>query len=592
VSRKGIQPDPGKVEAILHFPTPKNVTGVRSFLGLTGYYRKYIKGYSNLAGPLFELTRKDVVFAWSVNCEQAYQALKAVLVGAPILTRPDFRRTFWLDVDWSPKGVGAILSQKEGKFERVVAYASKSLTDTQRRFHSMEGECYALIWGIMHFRQYLHMKHFILRTNHKPLEWLAIVSDTHGRRGRWVGMLQDFSFKIVHRPGLRHMNADALSRNPVGLAEEDEDFGEEIRDIAGAHPDAPKEETKLLSITAGKDIDWMGIRRKDRRHVQHNASCFGINHQTDDHSHQLFMLGVESEEEDSEESVPDEEVAPAPDAPVQENEEQVTLKRRRPQYYDRRQQLELVLAAQELSEFGDPDVSPTELDEEEGYGAKHNCADIWQDVECLRLIREGTLSDALDYHECRRIRKTVGNYCWKEQKLFFKTLLVPKLEERLSLVKQMHEDLGHFGEQRTLTEVRRRYFWHSRTTDVKAMVRGCEQCQLVRSSGSIRSGDEQLKSIPVYDLFHRVALDIAGPLPETRSGNKYILVAIDHYSKWCEAKAVVDHGAKTATRNLEDDLICRYGVPRFVLIDNGGEWGAEFETMCSDYAIHHQRTAP
>jgi hypothetical protein len=115
------------------------------------------------------------------------------------------------------------------------------------------------------------------------------------------------------------------------------------------------------------------------------------------------MLGVESEEEDSKESVPDEEVAPAPDAPVQENEEQVVLKRRRPQYYDRRQQLELVLAAQELSEFGDPDLSPIELDEEEGYGAEHNCADIWQDTECLRLIKEGTLSDAVDYHECRRI---------------------------------------------------------------------------------------------------------------------------------------------------------------------------------------------
>jgi hypothetical protein len=200
-------------------------------------------------------------------------------------------------VDWSPKGVGAILSQKEGKFERVVAYASKSLTDTQRRFHPMEGKCYALIWGIMHFRQYLHMKHFILQTDHKPLEWLATVSDTHGRRGRWVGMLQDFCFKIVHRPGLRHMNVDALSRNLVRLAEEDEDFGEEIRDITGAHPYAPEEETELLCVMAGKDTDWMGIRRKDRKHVQHNACCFGINHQTDDHSYQLFMLGVESEEE-------------------------------------------------------------------------------------------------------------------------------------------------------------------------------------------------------------------------------------------------------------------------------------------------------
>jgi hypothetical protein len=446
VSIEGIQLDPGKVEAVLRFLTPKNVTGVRSFLGLTSYYRKYIKGYSNLAGPLFELTRKDVVFAWNVNCEQAYQALKAALVDAPVLTRPDFRRTFWLDVDWSPKGVGAILSQREGKFERVVAYASKSLIDTQRRFHPMEGECYALIWGIMHFRQYLHMKHFILRTNHKPLEWLATVSDAHGRRGRWVGMLQDFCFRIVHRPGLKHMNANALSRNPVGLAVEDEDFGEEIRDIIGAHPDAPEEGAELLCAMAGKDTEWMGIRRKDIRYVQHNACCFGINHQTNGHNHQLFMLGVESEEECSEESVSDEEVAPTHDAPVQGNEGQVMLKRRRPRYYDRRQQLELVLAAQELSEFGDPELSPTELDEEERRGVKHYCADIWQDMECLRLIREGILSDVVDLDECKRIRKRASNYCWKEHKLFFKTLLVPKPEERLSLVKQMHEDLRHFGE--------------------------------------------------------------------------------------------------------------------------------------------------
>jgi len=114
----------------------------------------------------------------------------------------------------------------------------------------------------------------------------------------------------------------------------------------------------------------------------------------------------------------------------------------------------------------------------------------------------------------------------------------------------------------------------------------------VKSEGSIRSGDERLKSIPICDLFHRVALDTARPLPETKASNKYILVAIDRYSKWCEAKAIADHGAKTAARFLEDDLIYRYGVLGFVLTDNGGEWGAEFEVMCKDYVIQHQRTAP
>jgi hypothetical protein len=151
VSKEGTKPDPGKIDAVLRFPEPKIVTNVRSFLGLTGYYRKYIRGYSRLASPLFELTKKDIAFVWNQDCQWAFDVLKGALVEAPILVRPNFEKPFCLDVDWSMKGVGAVLSQREGRFEKVVAYAGKSLTVAQRRFHPMEGECYALIWGIMHF---------------------------------------------------------------------------------------------------------------------------------------------------------------------------------------------------------------------------------------------------------------------------------------------------------------------------------------------------------------------------------------------------------------------------------------------------------
>jgi len=202
------------------------------------------------------------------------------------------------------------------------------------------------------------------------------------------------------------------------------------------------------------------------------------------------------------------------------------------------------------------------------------------------------LPNTIDYVEARRARKRVMNYHWQDQSLYFKWLLVPRPEDRMGLVVQMHKDLRHSGEERTLAEICRRYFWHNRTEDVKTVVKVCQRCQMVRRMGSIRSKDEELKSILVYDLFHRVAMDTAGPLPETKSGNKYILVAINHYCKWCETKAVVDHGAKTAARFLQDDIICRYGVPKFVLTDNGREWAAEFDVMCKDYGIHHQHTAP
>jgi hypothetical protein len=176
------------------------------------------------------LTKKDKSFLWTLAYQKTFDALKLSLIEAPILVRLDFERPFILDVDWLIKGVGSILSQKQNKHECVIAYANKGLTPSQRNFHPMEGECYALIWGIMHFQQYLHQATFVVRTNHKPLEWLITIFDPFGKRGRWISMFQDFNFKIVHKIGVRHANADALSCNPIDSHDEDENFGMEVHD--------------------------------------------------------------------------------------------------------------------------------------------------------------------------------------------------------------------------------------------------------------------------------------------------------------------------------------------------------------------------
>jgi len=517
-------------------------------------------------------------------------------VATLVLIQPNFKKPFCLDVDWSSKGVDAILSQKEGRMERVVAYANKGLTSAKRKFHPMEGECYALIWGIMHFKQYLHRTHFILRTDHKPLEWLVTVSDAYGRRGHWIAMLQDFSFKIVHRPGMRHTNVDALSRNPVGDATDDDDFSGKIQDIGTRQGGSIEATGGIFSVRHNKESKWLGLRRHSRGLTEHHGCCFGINHRRWSEGHQLFMLDVLTETSQDKEDDSLEEGAEATVAEEAQNSgssrSKQVLKEGKTRYYDRRQQLELVLAAQELLEDDGHKESDARFGDEQTCAKDTRKTDIWEDEVCLGLLKKGVVPDIVDLQESKRARKRAAHYCWKNEKLYFKGLYVPKPEDRMKLVSQMHEDLGHFGEQRTLAEICRRYFWNNRTKCVKAIVKMCQQCQLVKSEGSIRSGDERLKSIPVCDLFYRVALDTAGPLPETKAGNKYIMVAIDHYSKWCEAKAVADHGAKTTARFLEDDLICRYGVLSFMLIDNGGEWGAEFEVMCKDYAIQHQHTAP
>jgi hypothetical protein len=126
VSYEGTKADLGKIDAVIHFPVPKIVTDVRSFLGLTGYYRNYVQGYSRLVVSLFELTRKAVAFVWDLGRQSVFDALKEALIAAPILIRPDFKKPFCLDVDWSPKGVSAILSQREGKMERVGRMPAKA----------------------------------------------------------------------------------------------------------------------------------------------------------------------------------------------------------------------------------------------------------------------------------------------------------------------------------------------------------------------------------------------------------------------------------------------------------------------------------
>ncbi len=114
----------------------------------------------------------------------------------------------------------------------------------------------------------------------------------------------------------------------------------------------------------------------------------------------------------------------------------------------------------------------------------------------------------------------------------------------------------------------------------------------MKHTNFVRSKPEKLKNIPIWDQFYRVALDTVEPLPETYNGNKYILMAIDHYLKWCEVKVVINHDAKIDARFLEDEIICRFGVPKYIFIDNGSKWVAEFDQLCKNYRIVHQQTTP
>ena len=215
VSQDGVSPDPEKVVAIKRIPKPSCVKEVRSFLGLAGYYRRFIKDFATLAAPLTKLTTKEVSkqpFTWTNECDMSFIQLRSQLCTAPILAYPKFDRLFTLYTDASDVGLGAVLSQNDDNgVERVVAYASRALSDRERNYATTEKEALAIQYGTQHFRLYLLGRHFKIVTDHSALKWLSTI-EPKGRIGRWIMDLQEFQFSVEHRAGKIHQNADALSR--------------------------------------------------------------------------------------------------------------------------------------------------------------------------------------------------------------------------------------------------------------------------------------------------------------------------------------------------------------------------------------------
>jgi len=167
-SAQGMSADPSKIQDITDWPVPTNATEVRQFLDLASYYRQYILNFSNIAAPLHFLTQKDVPFSWDSKCGKAFQALKSHLVQSPVLAYPCFDSTadeFVLQTDASAVGLGAILEQNG----HVIAYASRSLTASERNYSVIQRECLAIVFGLKQFRHYLLGKPFRLYTDHAPL---------------------------------------------------------------------------------------------------------------------------------------------------------------------------------------------------------------------------------------------------------------------------------------------------------------------------------------------------------------------------------------------------------------------------------------
>ena len=224
VSGKGISTNPKKIEAVTKWPTPKTVYDVRSFLGFVGYYRRFIKNFSKITKPIREVitglenqskrAAKKTYIEWTDAAESAFEALKTMCVSTPILAYPNYQLPFILHTDSSTDGLGAVLYQKQDGKQRVIAYASRSVSKAESNYPAHKLEFLALKWAVCEkFHEYLYgSKPFEVYTDNNPLTYVLTSAKLDACGQRWVAKLANYNFSIKYRCGVSNTEADALSR--------------------------------------------------------------------------------------------------------------------------------------------------------------------------------------------------------------------------------------------------------------------------------------------------------------------------------------------------------------------------------------------
>jgi hypothetical protein len=234
INAHGIATDPAKVSAVQSWPQPDNVKDLRSFLGLAGYYRKFVKNFAIIAKPLTNLLKKQVLFVWTSVHTEAFTALKHALMSAPVLAVPDFSKTFCIETDASNRGVGAVL-QQDG---HPLAFISKPLGPRTQGLSTYEKEYLAILTAVEHWRSYLQQAGFIIYTDQKSLVHLNDQRLNTPWQQRMFSKLMGLQYKVVYKQGVQNGAADALSRrthNSVQLMAISECIPKWISEVASSY---------------------------------------------------------------------------------------------------------------------------------------------------------------------------------------------------------------------------------------------------------------------------------------------------------------------------------------------------------------------
>jgi len=507
-----VQQDPNKVKAVKEFPLPTTVKQVRRFLGMCGYYRRFIKGFSKIASPLTDLVSGRGRVTLNDEQKLSFASLRNAMTEAPVLELFLSSRDTRVEVDSCSTGVGAVLTQEVDGTWKPVAFYSKKFPVTAKAYASREAETYGIYLAIIHWRVWLLGRRFTIISDHQSL----VLSD-HGRNSRriqrWLLGLAEYTFDIKYRRGIMHSAPDALSRI----------WGERDDEEEGIEP------SEHLFVTELEDGEVDPTEVPDYQYV----SVYDDHEEVDE----VVEHDPEPEEADPIEELTSDEVLILPG---REEWAKATLRCR-----------QLAPIARLLAKDDEKFVDRVE-------------AKWWIDKHQLSL-KQGVIIDD------RGLKWVPEEFRMVICSLFHSTPF------------SMHHDA-----KRTLALLTRVVYWPHVDHYVKTFVKSCWECRVVKGRSKMPDLEvRQVEPIP----FQVVAIDHAGPMPvKSKTGKRYILVAIDMFSGYPEAVPVHSMKAGTTARALMG-IFSRYGWARTILSDNGGAFRNNvFKEMCKLTGVKHRFT--
>lgn len=566
ISAQGIQPDPDKITAVKDWPCPQTAKELRSFLGFTGYYRRFVRDYSCIVRPLNDLLKGELAprhkgqkhwprtkspslgAKWTPACQAAFDLIVEKLISAPVLAFANWQLPYVVHTDASMSGLGAALYQVQDGQTRVVAYASRGLSKSEKNYPVHKLEFLALKWAVSEkFHDYLYGANFKVLTDNNPLTYVLTSAKLDAASHRWLASLSIYNFDIHYKSGQHNTDADGLSRRPHGPSEEDEESLETDRRISSMLDCAS------LSPEEFKVLDGEAMSTVCKRHSVNVNTILGEGTQTVD----TVIPAVETLLcNDS--AVPDDLEDPVP-LPGQSALPGMSMV----DWYQLQRNDSSLARIIGILETGD-----------ETFDRKS------EEPEVVLFLREKSKLLLVDGVLYRRVFDQKGKA--------FHQLVIPN-SHRERAFQGVHDETGHMGIERTLELARARFYWPKMASYIENKCKTCERC--VKRKARVQKASK-LVNIKVSGPLELVCIDFLTIEPDSRD-TRNILVLTDHFTKYAQAYPTRDQTAKTVSTVLWENFISHYGFPRRIHSDQGACFESEIVAeLCKLAGITKSRTTP